>query len=722
MHMSKPFRILSLSGGGVRGIIQANFLKHIADKLESPLYKNFDMICCTSTGAIVGTAIAMEKMDMKLLVNLYKDKGGIIFKKKLFGIGGMWPGPLYDQEPLRKELKDIFGSRQLKDLKTKVLITAASIDPFKHRVFTNFQDDIDISVVDAVLASSAAPTYFAPVNPDGDDRSYVDGGLWANNPSIVGIFYANKYLDIPINDIRLISIGTGDFSSGRTPNDFFQLRQFSVGAVKTTLEIMFATQSTFADKYAEEIIGDENFLRIKVQLDKPIALDDTKSIERLISKSADAASENESKIKKMLDNSNIKEKHSIIHNEEVYAKIYNLHEGYDRIIKFTEDRIRETSKLLRIYIHNYEMISNSEVEKEYIGRIISLVCRNIILDKNRKTNRSELVTLYVFYTRASNPQFIFSILDARNNFMDFAAEIYKKTYKELLPKEDEITNEEALKTIKSHIKAIHEAEDKASSVVFVDQEDAHLFIRLKDNKILETSYEGTFMPQIIESGLDNYLEATHVDHVENFVKNQLISIIKDKNNKYFLASRLYDEKVLSYFKNCNKFKILALNAYCIFNQPFNVNGKETSIANILDDRINGGQTIDVETYTPSMENKELHKWIFENSYSSDKCKDHYRIIKQYLKHHNDFESLKSCKHMPLCRLILLGKDVILASSYEDFRSQKEKSDLGEIHHFSYSDNEFNFPVYLIEKRNNPNIFETLNYYFESMTIDATEED
>lgn len=89
--MAHKFRILSLNGGGLRGIFQAVFLSKISQHLEKPLWKNFDLICGTSTGAIVGAAVAME-VDIDRVVSLYKEKGGAIFQKKR--LGGLRKGPM----------------------------------------------------------------------------------------------------------------------------------------------------------------------------------------------------------------------------------------------------------------------------------------------------------------------------------------------------------------------------------------------------------------------------------------------------------------------------------------------------------------------------------------------------------------------------------------------------------------------------------------------------
>lgn len=300
--MNKPFRILSLSGGGIRGIFQATFLSKISKELPLPLWSNFDLICGTSTGAIVGMAVAMG-IDTDRIVDLYRDKGDKIFRKTL--LGGMQKGPLYDQNSLKVELVRVFGNKQLKDAKTKILISSVSINRYDHKVFANFptltKSDEGLSAVEVVLASAAAPTYFLPVTPTGQERSYVDGGLWANTPSSLGILFANKYLGIPLNNIRLVSVGTGDFPTGAPIEYFANLRQFSLDAIKTIFELMFASQSSFADQYSKEILGEDNYLRVSAVLDQVISLDDVVSAISKLPPLAEAAAEiNLAKAQRML--------------------------------------------------------------------------------------------------------------------------------------------------------------------------------------------------------------------------------------------------------------------------------------------------------------------------------------------------------------------------------------------------------------------------------------
>lgn len=287
----KTFKILSLSGGGIRGIFQAIFINKIQKYFDKPLYNYFDLVCCTSTGAIVGMCLSMG-IDIERIVDLYINRGEKLFKKNI--LRPFFKGPIYNQSILKQELVKIFQNSKLKDVKTKVIVTSASINHFNHKVFTNFHSlqnsDNDLSLVDVILSSTAAPTFFSPVKPIGQERLYVDGGLWANTPSSLGILYANKYLNIPVNNIKLISIGTGNFPVSATIDYFNNLRQYSIKSIRTIFELMFASQSSFADQYSNSVLGDDNYISISANLDEIIALDDAKkAISKLPSLAEQAA-------------------------------------------------------------------------------------------------------------------------------------------------------------------------------------------------------------------------------------------------------------------------------------------------------------------------------------------------------------------------------------------------------------------------------------------------
>lgn len=278
-----PYRILSLSGGGVRGIFQAVFLSKLATRLGGPLSRHFDLIAGTSTGAISSLSVGLD-IDLEKLVAFYRSRSTSVFSRgKLFA--PFRTGARYKTEPLRAGLHDLFGEHTLSDCRSAILITASGLDRFKHRVFNTVNPasaDGSLRAVDAALASGAAPTFFAPIKPLGKEMSYLDGGLWANSPLIPAIMYARAYKDIALERMRVLSVGTGRAVHGIPIRRFNGLRPVSAEMSLALFDLMFASQEDFADAFADTALGVANVIRVNTELEDPIPLDDAKSaIERL---------------------------------------------------------------------------------------------------------------------------------------------------------------------------------------------------------------------------------------------------------------------------------------------------------------------------------------------------------------------------------------------------------------------------------------------------------
>lgn len=229
--MSK-FKILSIKGGGVRGIIPARILQEIETISGKPIFEMFDMIVGTSTGALIALALAcpkfvsvgsMARFSAEDVVKLYKEKSAEIFDAswahKIKTGNGLW-GPKYCSENLKTLLHDLFDSVYLGDLTTNVVIPTYSLNLMNSRVHNSVDAKtsyaLNYELKDIAYASMAAPTYFTPGNLRGkyktvpSDEVEVDGGIWANNPEIVGVYQALKNRpDLKKEDMHILSLGTG---------------------------------------------------------------------------------------------------------------------------------------------------------------------------------------------------------------------------------------------------------------------------------------------------------------------------------------------------------------------------------------------------------------------------------------------------------------------------------------------------------------------------------
>lgn len=254
--MSK-FRILSIDGGGIRGIVPAVILMELEKQIEN-LSKNkciflsdyFDLIAGNSTGGIIACGLLSKKhaFRAKDLLDLYMKQGKHIFQKSWayrfrskFGLGNAQ----FNKTNIEGILKETFGDATLKDFGTSALIPAYSLEDAKPYFFTNHGEITDTNnfyIRDVARATSAAPTYFEPAlvtNLEGFSRSFVDGGMFANNPTLCAYSEVNKIKpNISAKDMSILSIGTGGV---RYPYKYEDVKDWGlIGWVSPVINILMA--------------------------------------------------------------------------------------------------------------------------------------------------------------------------------------------------------------------------------------------------------------------------------------------------------------------------------------------------------------------------------------------------------------------------------------------------------------------------------------------------
>jgi patatin-like phospholipase/acyl hydrolase len=215
------YRILSLDGGGIRGVFPAAFLARLEQHLELPIGRYFDLIAGTSTGGIIaiGLGLGISAQD---ILRLYEDHGPAIFDQQ-HGIfrnwirqrwrsARHWLGSKYDAAELHAALDSILAERKLGESKTRLLIPAWH--PALERVYIyktahhpRLESDYRQPAVDAAMATAAAPT-FLPRHRTADQVELVDGGVWANNPVGAAVVEAVGVLNWPAAQLKVLSIGT----------------------------------------------------------------------------------------------------------------------------------------------------------------------------------------------------------------------------------------------------------------------------------------------------------------------------------------------------------------------------------------------------------------------------------------------------------------------------------------------------------------------------------
>lgn len=282
--MAKPFTILSLDGGGIRGVITAQFLVQLEHALGRRVFDAFDYFAGTSTGALIALHLAVNKATAQECLNLYSlDNGRRIMDKSVWD---RWlpieNEPKYDGVGKRQVLTKVFGKTRLVEAKKPVLVTTYDIVKREAAVFKSDGGSnvtAGTSVVEVADATSAAPTYFPTVKTSSDPpRWLVDGGLAANNPAACALAEALKRGYTPAQ-IRLVSIGTGTPTRGADKGDDMGRASQKWGALgwimNGLIDHFFAGGSTTVDYLCRQVLG-PNFVRVNGPLEG--ALDDLDAV------------------------------------------------------------------------------------------------------------------------------------------------------------------------------------------------------------------------------------------------------------------------------------------------------------------------------------------------------------------------------------------------------------------------------------------------------------
>lgn len=215
------YRILSLDGGGIRGVFPAAFLARLEEHVDLPIGNYFDLIAGTSTGGVIAIGLGLG-IPAKEILRLYEERGPAIFDQQhglvrnwvSQRLRGMWHwiGSKYQSTELRAALDDVLGDRCLGESMTRLLIPAWH--PVLERVYIyktahhpRLESDYRQLAVDAAMATAAAPT-FLPRHRTADQVELIDGGVWANNPIGTAVVEAVGILGWPANQLRVLSIGT----------------------------------------------------------------------------------------------------------------------------------------------------------------------------------------------------------------------------------------------------------------------------------------------------------------------------------------------------------------------------------------------------------------------------------------------------------------------------------------------------------------------------------
>jgi predicted acylesterase/phospholipase RssA len=263
----------------------------------------FDLLVGTSSGGIIGLGLAAGFSAQEML-DFYLHHGPEIFSRarplpvRLFR-------PKYDRMRLDQILRDRFGEElRMNDLQKHVCITAHELVAGTTRVWKDdhapgLRRGGNHLVWRIAAATAAAPTFFAPFQVEPED-SHVDGGVWANNPALVGITEAVRYYERDLTAIRLVSVGTTS-KVLRVSSHQDALHIGLLGWARRSVALLQGTVSMASHYQASLLLPEGQYHRADSELAEQIALDDVDACRPLEARGRDHAAKDVATIRRVLE-------------------------------------------------------------------------------------------------------------------------------------------------------------------------------------------------------------------------------------------------------------------------------------------------------------------------------------------------------------------------------------------------------------------------------------
>lgn len=293
---SRPFRVLSLDGGGIRGLIPAVLLSELERRSGKPICDLFDLIAGTSTGGVLALGLTCPDpasvaddpagrpsplYSAEKLADLYARDGARIFRRSVWHrlrSVGVLAEEKYQSGGVEEVLGTYFGDARLTHALTSVLVTAYDLELRKPHFFKSHKaasdDRRDFLIRDAARATVAAPTYFEParvrVRPGEDWITLVDGGVYANNPAACALVEAMAFWKRPPSEVLLLSLGTGEYTK---PILFEDARGWGLARwAQPILDVVFDGVNDTVDYQAASLLapfdGSAGYARFQPQISR----------------------------------------------------------------------------------------------------------------------------------------------------------------------------------------------------------------------------------------------------------------------------------------------------------------------------------------------------------------------------------------------------------------------------------------------------------------------
>ncbi len=290
MPTDRRFQVLAIDGGGVRGIFVAALLAGLEEDLGRPVGDLFDLVVGTSTGGIIALGLGAGLTPAAIL-DFYVSEKDRIFPNRLGWRTLRHPfAAKYGPQRLQAAVRRVFGDTLLGESRVPLVIPSYNLGEndvylFKTPHHDRLKRDHKVPMWQVAMATTAAPTYFPAFRLPGDHVRLVDGGVWANNPAMVGVTEAVSMFGCDLKDIRLLSVGTTmNMRTRRTQLDNAGLLRWI--SSPTVVDVLLNGQSAGAFAQVQHLIGPENARRLNPPAPDELAALDTCDAQDLIAKAA----------------------------------------------------------------------------------------------------------------------------------------------------------------------------------------------------------------------------------------------------------------------------------------------------------------------------------------------------------------------------------------------------------------------------------------------------
>jgi patatin-like phospholipase/acyl hydrolase len=269
--------VLSVDGGGIRGLIPALVLADLEERTGKRTCDLFDLIAGTSTGGIIALALTVPgesgrpRWTANDLVGFYLTEGPRIFHHS---IGKMLESGLglldekFDAKPLEKALATYMGETMISEALTDVLVPSYDLENRKPFFFktdrAKQKPEHDWAMHEAARATTAAPTYFEPekLTADGSTFALCDGGVFAANPAMCA--YAEARRRHPRAEIRLVSLGTGQLTR---PLHYDRVKNWGlIRWARPLVDVVFDGVSDATDYELTQLLPAADYTRFQIEL------------------------------------------------------------------------------------------------------------------------------------------------------------------------------------------------------------------------------------------------------------------------------------------------------------------------------------------------------------------------------------------------------------------------------------------------------------------------